>query len=215
MTVEAYLTRELQIRFIDARNLTTEAKLNLGITGYVSELQSQSVIDESMAVFNAKPDKIKAAMRHLSASLNAVTEADRLTRNCASTIDLKSNNKTGRLPKSGSNKSVDLLGSASDHVRKSGSINNLLKSMSMAIRRRSGEELANTSQSSLESCKESTANATWGEPVRKARTGTRRPTNKMHLDLPSKKSHSTSPTPPTNRKSGGMTRMIPNTVLAM
>ena len=45
MTVEAMLTRTLGIRFIDARNMTTEAKLTLDIKGYPTLEMKQRIVE--------------------------------------------------------------------------------------------------------------------------------------------------------------------------
>ena len=56
MSVESTLTRELDIRFIDARVLTTEAKLNLGIEGYPSLEQTSELIAEATRIFEERDD---------------------------------------------------------------------------------------------------------------------------------------------------------------
>ena len=50
--IESFLTREFEIRFIDARVLATEARLNLGIKGYIAKDQEQAVIDEAIRIFD-------------------------------------------------------------------------------------------------------------------------------------------------------------------
>jgi hypothetical protein len=72
MTVESFLTRELQVRFIDARTLATEAKLNLGVHGYPSEDQKQGIIKEAVYIFQQRPEQVQATMKRLSTSLDAV-----------------------------------------------------------------------------------------------------------------------------------------------
>ena len=42
-TVEEFLTRELDIRFIDAREIANEAKIALGITGYPTAAERRMV----------------------------------------------------------------------------------------------------------------------------------------------------------------------------
>jgi hypothetical protein len=65
MTVESLLTRELEIRFIDARAIVTEAKLKLGIDGYHREDQEELLVGEAMAIFNSRPLEVQGAMRKL------------------------------------------------------------------------------------------------------------------------------------------------------
>jgi hypothetical protein len=177
MTVESFLTRDLQVRFIDARNLATEAKLNLGITGYPSEEQTQPIIDEAISLFNAKPEEVKVVMRQLNASLKTVTSAERLTRKCSSSDNLKS--KGGRSLTSSSTHSADNLSTD----RSETSFNKVLRSI---VRRMSGERLSSsTSQTgSVESVEAANANEKWGEEKpRKTRSGGRRPTN-IVIDIP-------------------------------
>jgi hypothetical protein len=176
MTVESFLTRDLQVRFIDARNLATEAKLNLGITGYPSEEQTQPIIDEAISLFNAKPEEVKVVMRQLNASLKTVTSAERLTRNCSSSDNLK--NKCGRSLTSSTHSAENLSSDRSET-----SFNKVLRSI---VRRMSGEKLSSTTSrtGSVESAEAANANEKWGEEKpRKTRSGGRRPTN-IVIDIP-------------------------------
>ena len=73
MSIESSLTRELEIRFIDARAIATEAKLNLGIDGYPSEYEERAIINESVRIFHQdKTQSEKHAMRILSTRLNSI-----------------------------------------------------------------------------------------------------------------------------------------------
>ena len=49
--VESYLTREFEITFLDARQIATEARLNLGVKGYVGKEHEQAVIDEARRIY--------------------------------------------------------------------------------------------------------------------------------------------------------------------
>jgi hypothetical protein len=62
MTVEAVLTRELEIRFIDARALCNEAKLGLGVDGYPSPEQEVLLVEEAKMIFRARPEETQRAM---------------------------------------------------------------------------------------------------------------------------------------------------------
>jgi hypothetical protein len=73
MPVEAYLTRQLHIRFIDARTLCTEAKVSLGVEGYPTDDQEGMLIQEAIQIFARHPNETKAAMRRLKSDLDAVT----------------------------------------------------------------------------------------------------------------------------------------------
>ena len=72
MTVEAILTRELKIRFIDARALVTEAKLILGITGYAQKEQENELIAEAIKVFQAKPKAEQASLQQANDDLESI-----------------------------------------------------------------------------------------------------------------------------------------------
>ena len=71
MTIESFLTRELDIRFIDARSIATEAKINLGIHGYPTKDQQEAIQEEACRIFNSQPHDAQYAMRQLSADLQA------------------------------------------------------------------------------------------------------------------------------------------------
>ena len=63
MTVEATLTRKFGIIFIDARTLTTSARLNLGIHHYPSEEEKMLLIDEASRLFSLHPKDQQHAMQ--------------------------------------------------------------------------------------------------------------------------------------------------------
>ena len=71
-TVEGILTRELEIRFIDARALCNEAKLGLGIVGYPSPEQQVLLVEEAKMIFRARPEETQNAMITLKSNLDAV-----------------------------------------------------------------------------------------------------------------------------------------------
>jgi hypothetical protein len=72
MTVESFLTRELNIRFIDARNSASEARLSLGIQGYPTKAEETKIYAKAIELFRRRPEKEMIRMRQLSADLNAV-----------------------------------------------------------------------------------------------------------------------------------------------
>jgi hypothetical protein len=51
MSVESYLTRELDIRFIDARSIVNEAKVGLGIVGYPLKEQDKLLKQEAIKIY--------------------------------------------------------------------------------------------------------------------------------------------------------------------
>ena len=75
MSIESSLMRGLEIRFIDAKLMVTEAKLSLGISGYTSEDnidQQERIIDEAIRIFHTKPEPEQVAMHVLHNRLNAI-----------------------------------------------------------------------------------------------------------------------------------------------
>ena len=77
MSIESKLTRELEIRFIDARSIATEAKLNLGVDGYASlPDQIDAIQQEAMRIFNQeKTERERMSMRILNSRLNTIKSA--------------------------------------------------------------------------------------------------------------------------------------------
>jgi zona occludens toxin (predicted ATPase) len=72
MPVEVYLTRQLNIRFIDARTLCIEAKLSLGVDGYYAQNKEQMLIDEAIRIYGKRPNEEQQAMRRLKTDLDAI-----------------------------------------------------------------------------------------------------------------------------------------------
>ena len=71
MTVESTLQQELSICYIDARNLVTSAKLNLGIFGYANTEQNEMLIQEAQRIFFASPLNVQESMQERNESLEA------------------------------------------------------------------------------------------------------------------------------------------------
>jgi hypothetical protein len=72
MTIEAFLTRELMIRFIDARYIATEARLSLGIHRYPTKAQEKELQDEALKIFHQKLKCTRDAMQQMSVDLENV-----------------------------------------------------------------------------------------------------------------------------------------------
>jgi hypothetical protein len=72
MTIEAALTRELGIRFIDARCLATEARLREGVEGYPTEQQKVSLLRTALEIFREKSEDERYAMKQLNEDLESV-----------------------------------------------------------------------------------------------------------------------------------------------
>ena len=71
MPIETILTRQLNIRFIDAKALCNEAKINLGIEGYHRDDQEEALLQEAINVFSERPDEARGVMRRLKSDLDA------------------------------------------------------------------------------------------------------------------------------------------------
>jgi hypothetical protein len=75
MSVEAYLTRELDIRFIDARSMVNEAKITLGIQGYPTLIQNMQVLREAIKISEEHNISAKRGMQRLKVDLERVKSA--------------------------------------------------------------------------------------------------------------------------------------------
>lgn len=71
-SVESILTRQLDLRFIDARMITAEAKLSLGIDGYPSQHQIRDLQDEAVRIFYTKSKEERATMKQLNFQLESI-----------------------------------------------------------------------------------------------------------------------------------------------
>lgn len=70
--VESLLARELDLRFIDARNIVAEARIGLGIEGYPTKEQGSLIYEEAVRLFQAKSDKEQNRLREKNWELEAV-----------------------------------------------------------------------------------------------------------------------------------------------
>jgi hypothetical protein len=81
MSIEGALTRELDIRFVDARIIALEAKVNLGIEGYHRPDQQEQILEESLKIFASRPDEVRNTMLYLNANLEAAKKRGRSNSN--------------------------------------------------------------------------------------------------------------------------------------
>lgn len=70
--VESLLVRELDLRFIDARDIAAEARIALAIEGYPTKDQASMILDEAIRIFQSKPDKEQNHMRRMNLELEAI-----------------------------------------------------------------------------------------------------------------------------------------------
>ena len=75
MSVEAILTRDLDIRFIDARAIMNEAKISLGIIGYYDKADEEKLVQTAKKIFDEQSDDVREAMQRLKAQLDSIKSA--------------------------------------------------------------------------------------------------------------------------------------------
>ena len=74
MSVESIITRELDIRFIDARHMVAEAKMKMGIQGYPTEQQKAALKNEVIKIFRQCPLQEQVAMVRMSTELESLKQ---------------------------------------------------------------------------------------------------------------------------------------------
>ena len=72
MVLESTLTRDLAITFIDARHLTVQAKISLGIDGYPTNDQGEMVIQRAIELFEDQPVEIQQRMKRNKTALDDI-----------------------------------------------------------------------------------------------------------------------------------------------
>lgn len=94
LTVEALLTRQLGIRFIDARALATEAKLEFDVKGYPSQEMKLKIVEYAVNKFqNEMPQEQQATLRRVSSSLNTAKDECRRSISSASSLSSSSHHR--------------------------------------------------------------------------------------------------------------------------
>lgn len=88
MTVESNLGQALNICFIDARSVVTEAKLNLGIFGYASAEQQKLLFEEATAIFYNLPLEEQHVMHQKKTELEDMILQGSAGRKCSSQTTL-------------------------------------------------------------------------------------------------------------------------------
>ncbi len=66
------MSRDLDLRFIDARDIAAEARIVLGIQGYPSKDQAPLILDEAIRIFHSKSDKEQHHLRQMNWELEAI-----------------------------------------------------------------------------------------------------------------------------------------------
>ena len=76
MPMESILSRQLDITFLHARELVTEARLQLGIEGYPDSGQVANIVEEAIIIFEHRTSpELQAEMRETKSRLDAVKMA--------------------------------------------------------------------------------------------------------------------------------------------
>ena len=88
MTVESTLCRALNIRFIDARGLVTEAKLNMGIIGYYDETLHDQLLDEARRLYEELDEDRRVQLGVLKSELDGI----KIQRNSSRSGSIQSSN---------------------------------------------------------------------------------------------------------------------------
>ena len=71
-SIESMLTRQLDLRFIDARTLANEARIALGIEGYPSRDEIHRIVGEAVDIFQHKSLDEQQSMQRLHWNLEAI-----------------------------------------------------------------------------------------------------------------------------------------------
>lgn len=72
LSLESILTRELDLRFIDARTIATEARLSLGIQGYPTQDQISDIRDEAIRIYRSKPMQEQRTLQEMNMELETI-----------------------------------------------------------------------------------------------------------------------------------------------
>ena len=73
-TVESTITEELNIHFLDARKLATQARLDLGIKGYPSKAQMIDIIQRCMEIFHHQSDETKQEQKSYKQDFDTIKD---------------------------------------------------------------------------------------------------------------------------------------------
>ena len=88
--IESTLIEKLSIRFVDARNLATKARLDLGIKGYPSKIQRGQVVRECVKRFYKLPIETQETMKQdkciFDSQKEAISVASRTTATTTMTL---------------------------------------------------------------------------------------------------------------------------------
>ena len=94
-SVESLLSRELDLRFIDARAITAEARVALGIEGYPSMDKGSEIREEAIRIFQNKAENEKEAMRRMNWELEALKSTSNSISGMRSDTSSESSNGRG------------------------------------------------------------------------------------------------------------------------
>ena len=91
MSIESFLTRELDVRFIDARNIATEARMSLGIEGYPTREQGAMLRNEALRLFALKSAEEQQGLQKMNSDFEAAKlPSGSMSHSISSSSDLNS-----------------------------------------------------------------------------------------------------------------------------
>ena len=157
MTVEAILTRALEITFIDARKLAMEAKLEQNIVGYPSADQQEELVSRAIEIFQSKPERDQIVMKQMNKGLEhckikngSVSSRDNASNHSRTSLNDSNHDKPGSNNNNGEYKSYMRRAGSNDDLNQGGSTH----SQTRKIRNRLGGLTRNGSGSKLFSMKD-------------------------------------------------------------
>ena len=125
MTVEAILTRALEITFIDARKLAMEAKLEQNIVGYPSSDQQEELVSRAIEIFQSKPERDQIIMKQTNKGLEHCKIKNGSISSCGSLSATSNHSRTSLNNDSNHEKSGNTIGEYKSYMRRAGSNDDL------------------------------------------------------------------------------------------
>jgi hypothetical protein len=140
-SIESYLTRHFDIRFIDARNIVLEAKISLGIHGYHRKDQEGLLRNTAIQIFQHQTPESKHQMMNLKYNLDRIRYPSSGGGVSSSSSEQRSSATTPSSSAGGESSSSDVIISSSDHGTGSSIDSATLSSLSSSLVRSTGSLL--------------------------------------------------------------------------
>jgi hypothetical protein len=116
VSIESMLTRQLDLRFIDARILATEARIALGIEGYPSKDDVELIVAEAVNIFQQKSQEEQKSMQELHWNLKAMKFPNR-TMSRGESMDSTPSDHHSSVTSSSSSLSTKMSGRRNSFIR--------------------------------------------------------------------------------------------------